>query len=208
MRLHTILAAGTAMLLSACGGQGDRNAQPAAEANVIENLALPPDGLAPAGAAPTASSGQEYVDLAGSSDLFEIESARLAIEKATRPELRELAQTLLAHHQRSTTQLTAAVRETGEPLDMNPQLSPEQQARIQALRAASGAAFDALYLDQQMEAHERALTLAAAYASEGQVDALRGHASAMAAPIQDHLSRIRALAQIAAEPPPPGGSDG
>lgn len=208
MRLHTILAAGTALLLSACGGQGDENAQSAADANAIENLALPPDGLAPAGAAPTASSGQEYVDLAGASDLFEIEAARLAIEKATRPEVRELAQTILADHQRSTTRLTAAARETVESLNMSPQLGPEQRAQIQALRAASGAAFDELYLEQQMQAHERALTLVTAYASEGQVDALRGHASTVAAPIQGHLSRIRELVEVAAEPPAPSGSEG
>ena len=208
MRLHTILAAGTVLLLSACGGQADENAQSSADANAIENLAAPPDGLAPAAAAPTASSGQEYVDLAGATDLFEIEAARLAIEKTTRPEVRELAQTILADHQRSTTQLTAAVRETGEPLNMNPQLSAEQQARIQALRAASGAAFDDLYLEQQMQAHERALTLVTAYASEGQVDALRGHASAVAAPIQGHLSRIRELVEAAAEPPAPPGPEG
>jgi putative membrane protein len=209
MQFHALLIASAALAVTACnrgaggeaGDAGEAN-RAAAEANAIENLALPElNGLAPA-SAPTAANGQQYVELAGAGDLYEIESARLAIAKATRGEVRTLAQAILADHQRSTTSLNAAARQAEPALTAASRMNAEQQADVDALRAASGAGFDVLYLEQQVRAHEQALTLVTSYASEGEVESLRRHASTVAGPIQTHLSRARALVEEAAAPQP------
>lgn len=206
MRIQLLLTAAVALALAGCGGSSDfaNEVNPAAaEGNAAIGPADAPDGTIPTpGAAQTARNGQEYVALAGASDLYEIEAARLAIEKATHDEVRTLAQAILADHQRSTTQLSAAAREADPVLTMPSEMNAQQQADVDALRAASGAAFGTLFLDQQVRAHEQALTLVTAYASEGDVEALRRHASTVAGPIQAHLSQARALVEQAAQPEP------
>jgi putative membrane protein len=204
MRIHALLITSAALALAACGGgAADEANQAGAEGNTIENLAAPPAGLAP-GSAPTAANGQQYVELAGASDLYEIEAARMAIEKSTTAEIRQLAQMILADHQRSTTELNAAAREAEPALTVATQLNADQQAQVDALRAASGSAFDQLYIEQQVQAHEQALTLVTAYAAEGDVESLRRHASTVAGPIQTHLQRARELVENAAAPEPEG----
>ncbi len=183
------------LALAACGG-GDLEDEGVVDANVVaangaETVALPGNEAAAAGA--TATNGQQYVALASASDLFEIESARLAQEKAERPEVRELAGMILTDHERSTRELTAAAQQAQPPLTVAPQLDPEQQSNIAALRQATGAAFDQAWLDQQVRAHERALTLVTGFAQSGDVPALRQHASTVSGPIQQHLTRAREL---------------
>ena len=188
------------LAIGACGGAGeDERNLATAEGNAVAPAAGP-DGnpAAPAGApAPaTAADGRQYVQLVGASDLYEIESARLAQQKAERPEVRELAGTILADHQSSTTQLMEAARSAQPAVEAPaPALDAEQQSNLRALQAAApGAAFDLEYLRQQVRAHERALTLVTAYAAGGDVATLRAHAAQVAGPIQRHLARARDLA--------------
>ncbi|MGZ8313452.1 MAG: DUF4142 domain-containing protein, partial [Allosphingosinicella sp.] len=89
------------------------------------------------------------------------------------------------------------------PISATPAMTPAQQANVQALRDAAGAAFDQLYLEQQVSAHEQALTVVTDYAAGGEVPDLRQHASAAAGPIYQHLTRARALAEPAAAPAQP-----
>jgi putative membrane protein len=189
-----LLVASAALAVSACGGGADEEGK--VDANLVigaegGNVALPGNEAAAAGQ--TAVGGQQYVELAGGSDLYEIESARLALEKAQRSEVRELAQMILNDHERSTRELTSAARQAQPALTVSPQMNTEQQANIQALRSANGAAFDQAWLDQQVQAHEKALTLVTGYAQSGDVPSLRQHAGSVAGPIQQHLTRAREL---------------
>ena len=192
MRIGLITVAAV-LALAGCGAPDERNAA-TAEGNAVEpagnNAAAAAGGDAPS----TAANAQEYVTLVAASDLYEIESARLAQEKAERPEVRQLAEAILADHQRSTAELRRAAAEAQPALQVAPALLAPQQANLQVLRGASGAAFDQEYLRQQVEAHERALTLVTAYAAGGESEPLRRHAAGVAGPIQQHLSRARELA--------------
>jgi putative membrane protein len=193
----THASAAAALALAACNGGDDQNratAQSSAVQNAAaSNAAAPVTTPAPPGPQ-TAANGEQYVGLAGSGDFFEIQSARIAQQKAQRPEVRELAGMILADHQRSAAELARTAAEARPPISASPVLSADQQAKIQALRSANGPAFDQTYLQQQVEAHEQALTLVTAYATGGDVEALRRHASSSAAPIQRHLARARELA--------------
>ena len=191
--------AGAALLaLAACG---DNSALPeegaTAEGSAAANRAdpaLPGEPAAPAERV-TAANGQQYVDLVGASDLFEIESARLALEKSRDAGILTFARSLLRDHGLSTQRLTAAARSAEPRLNARPSLNRAQRADMDALRAADVAAFDRLFLDQQMRAHETALGLVTDYASAGDVDSLRVHASQVAGPILQHLQQVRSLSE-------------
>ena len=203
MRFHLLTIGAAALTLSGCGGevpdQGNVGTAEGRAAGTAGGPGARTPATNPAPATPeTASSGAQFVALAGGGDLFEIESARIAQQKAQRPDVREFAAMLLADHQRSTAQLTRAAAQARPPLAAAPVLNAEQQANRQALRAANGRAFDAVYLRQQVNAHEQAMNLVTSYAAGGDVEPLRRHAAAVAEPIQRHLARARQL-----EVPPP-----
>lgn len=183
-------AAALAIALAACGNEADTARS--------DNLIVADNGgvtapMANISVSTEGTSGQDYVNIAGAGDLYEIESARLAAEKAQRPEVRELAAMILADHQRSTAALVRAAGAVRPALAADPRMTPQQQADLNALRAASGAAFDTEYLRQQVAAHEQALALVENYAQNGDIPQLREHASTVSAPIRGHLERAREL---------------
>lgn len=182
----------TASMAAALAGCGDAPDPAAAQRDAARN-ALATQANAAAVAPATAATGRQYAALAGAGDLFEIEAARLAQQKAQRPDVREFAAALLADHQRSTAELTRAVAQARPPIRFAPSLSGEQQANLELLRRIGGAVFDAVWLRQQVTAHERALTLVTAYATSGESEPLRRHAAALAEPIRRHLARAREL---------------
>ena len=186
------------LVLAGCGSADETNL-PAADRRAGGDVAQPAAN-AEASAPATAATGRQYVELVGASDLYEIESARLAQQKARRLEVREFAGMLLAEHRRSTAALERAAARAQPPIPIAPALNAEQQANLQALGAARGATFDPVWMRQQVNAHEQALTLVTAYAASGEIEALRQHAASVAGPIQQHLARARALEVPAPRP--------
>jgi putative membrane protein len=133
-----------------------------------------------------------YVAKAGASDLYEINSSRLAMEHARRPEVREFARMLVADHSRTSEQVMAAAREAGMTLPP-PMMEPHQRQMIRQLERARGPGFDRLYANQQVTAHQQALTLHRNYARSGRVEPLRRVGTSAVPVIQAHLQHARRL---------------
>jgi putative membrane protein len=185
--------------LAACGGGPDENAK-TATGPAATNGARGADGQ---GTPPSAAAtGAQYVALASSGDLYEIESARLALQKATSQQIKGLAEMILADHQRLSRELAAAAAQASPALRVTPVMSPEQQTGMDQLRRAQGRAFDTAWLRQQVLAHEHALDIVLRYARGGDVPSLRRHAAASIEPIQRHLTRTRSLEAEVLAPPP------
>lgn len=196
MKAHLILASAAVLALTACGGGDDAATN---DAGLDTNMAVETgDNMADANmAAPaaTASTGQEYADMAAAGDMYEIESAQLAMEKSQNSDLKEIAQMIITDHQKSTADLKNAASQAQPAITVAPALNPEQQANMDALRAASAADFDALWISQQIPAHEKTLALVQGYAASGDVEPLKQHASTVAGPVQKHLDELRELQQ-------------
>jgi len=134
-----------------------------------------------------------YVAAAGASDLFEIRSSQVALQKAQRPEVKAFAQMMIDHHTKTTADLTAAARQGG----LNPPppaLPAEKEGRIAALQSANGGQVDALYMREQVAGHEEALALHEGYARAGDNAALKAAAAKTAPIVRTHLDRARSLA--------------
>lgn len=145
------------------------------------------------GAAPmTGTPAQNYVAWAADSDMFEITSSKLALSKASSQQTKDFAREMIADHMQTTKALMAALPKT-EPKVMKPgkALSEPNAAKIAALKAAPKDGFDALYMQQQAEAHRAAWSLHKGYATDGQDPALRQVATSAVPIIEKHLAHVK-----------------
>ena len=153
-----------------------------------------PFGDARVVAAPTAPSSETeaYLRAAGESDIYEITSSQLALQRTQNPDVRAYAAMLIDHHT-GTTNLTLAAAQRGGVAPPPVVLGPARRALIDQLNAVAGSAFDRLYIAQQVPAHEEALALHGAYARTGDVPPLRKSAGAAVPVVTRHLEQARAL---------------
>jgi putative membrane protein len=144
----------------------------------------------PSGDLPTAA--PTYVAMAGSSDLYEIESSRLALQRTQRPAVRQFAQMMIDHHTMTTQQVMGAAQAAGMT-PPPPTLLPPQQAMLDQLQPANGADFDRMYIEQQRTAHRVAYDLHSNYARNGDTPQLRQVATNAVPVIQRHIDALRSL---------------
>lgn len=142
-----------------------------------------------AAALPTDAAG--FASAAAASDLYEIESARLAASKGVSADVKGMAGHLKADHEKSAADLKAAAAEA--KVTLAPALDAEKQAMLDQLEAASGAEFDRLFVDQQKSAHARALALLQSYASGGDNGALKAFAGKAATVVKGHLDHAGSI---------------
>lgn len=143
-----------------------------------------------AAAMPTDAAG--FVKAAGASDLFEIDSAKLALKQTQNAQVRDFAHMMITDHTKTTDAVKAAAKKAG----MNPappQLSAEQQQMLDQLKPLTGDAFDKAYLAQQMPAHQQALTMIQNYAQNGDTPALVDAAKSAVPIVQKHIDRLREI---------------
>jgi putative membrane protein len=119
--------------------------------------------------APVMLSAAAYVAAASSIDLFEMQSAQLALQRARDPANRALAERTLAAHQGTSAQLSYA----GRRLNLLPSasLAPEHQAMLSALSTASN--FETTYRAQQKIVLEEGVRLHGGFARSGDSPTLR-----------------------------------
>ena len=156
-RTAYVCVAMASMLLAGCaGGGGDSRVAPA------------PRPAATLGIAP-AMAAAAYVAMAASIDLFEIQSAQLALERARDPANRAFAQRTLRAHEGTSAQLSMAGRRLN--LLPTPRLNPDHQEMLDSLRSAPN--FDQTYRQQQAALHRQGVALHGNYARAGTSPTLR-----------------------------------
>jgi putative membrane protein len=155
-RAFQLAATATTTLLASCGGGGGTRVQSASVTPAII-------------ASPVMISAAAYVATASSIDMFEMQSAELAMERARDPANRAFAQQVLRAHQGTSAQLSYA----GRRLNLLPSgsLSAEHQAMLNALSATSD--FDHTYRAQQGIVLAEGVKLHAGYARAGDSPTLR-----------------------------------
>lgn len=132
-----------------------------------------------------------FVKKAAASDLTEIETSRVAVQKATRPEVKQFAQQMIEDHTRLSNTMKQLASARGVQL---PPRDPSVDAMVSKLNGLSGAKFDQEYVKGQVGGHRDASKL---YHTEGaQVrDPQLKQAVATATPLIDqHLQHVEQLA--------------
>jgi putative membrane protein len=184
-RYLTIALAGAATLtMAACGKKAETPA-----ANV--ETPMPTDVGPPA--APVLTPGQTFANTAGSSDAFEIATSRLAAEKSQSAAIKRFAEQMVKAHTESTAKLKTAAAAATPAIVPDATLTAEQQAKLAALQAKSGADFDTAYAAEQVAAHEAALATLRAYSASGDLPALKSFATGLVPAVTGHLNMAKML---------------
>ena len=153
---------------------------------------------------PTPEAAPGYVAMAASSDLYEISSSRMALQRARDPRHRQFAQMMIRDHTNTTARLASAARSLG--LVPPPTMLPLHAQMINQLAASRNfdatyhqqqltatADFDATYRRLQIAVHEEALRLHSNYAQRGASPTMRPVAANAVPIIRRHLRLLRLM---------------
>jgi len=194
--LLTAAAASLAIATAACQKTAENDATAAND--MMMNDTMMNDGMADDmnmanGMAMAPMMANDFVAAAAASDMYEIESGRLAQTMATMEECRKFGAMLVADHGKSSADLKAAAVAATPPVAVPTAMPAEMQAKLDALKAAKGAEFDKLFIAQQKENHQKALDMLKSYASSGEVASLKTFASKTAPVVQNHLDMLNKM---------------
>ncbi|WP_338502966.1 DUF4142 domain-containing protein [Sphingomonas kaistensis] len=191
-KLFLTVAAVGALSLSACKQDGtsvsNNQTQGMTDEASIDNSANVDGNM---GAAANVSADQAFVQAAAAADMYEIESSRLALDKATLPSIKTYAQMMIDEHTKASAELKAAAGQAGIPVSAT--LPPELQTKIEALRSKSGAEFDQLYLGDQRVGHQDTLAKVNAYLAAAPAGPLKDHAAKVTGVVQKHLNSLEKI---------------
>jgi putative membrane protein len=123
--------------------------------------------------------------------MFEIETSKLALYKATMPSVKTYAQMMIDEHTKSTAELKPAAQAAGIPVPAA--LPADKQAKVDALRGLSGAEFDRQYLADQRSGHQETLAKVNSYLASAAAGPLKDHASKVTGVVQKHLNSLEKI---------------
>lgn len=133
-----------------------------------------------------APSVEDFVREATSSDVFEIESSKLALARgneATKP----FAQQMITDHQKTSTELKQLIESGQVKATLGATTSSAHQTMLDNLRKLESAEFVEQYKEDQVSVHEDAVDLFKRYSEGGENPVLKAWAAKTLPALQHHL---------------------
>jgi putative membrane protein len=114
---------------------------------------------------PASDADKDFVGKVSQGGMYEVDASKLAEQKATAPDTKDLAVTEVHDHTLVNSQLKKIA--TGAGITVSPALNATFRQRLEKLKVNSGAEFDAAYIADMKEIHDKDEKLFAKEASEG-----------------------------------------
>jgi len=146
-----------------------------------------------------AASDATFVKKAAISDMYEIQASQLAQTKAVSADVKTFASKMIADHTKTSDQLKS-ILSSKSGLKAPTAMDAKHKALLSKLKSASGASFDSAYAQQQLEAHQQAVTLFTGESQNGKDPDLKNFASETLPKLQQHLSMAQTLQKGGAKP--------
>jgi putative membrane protein len=127
-----------------------------------------------------------------SSNLFEIESSRLALARSQSNAIKEFADRMVGDHTRAANRARRILGEMGASLPPL-MLEPSHQQKLDALKAVDNAQFDRAYVESQYTEHVEAIAVVREYARSGDSERLKALAAEALSVLQSHLDHVTRL---------------
>lgn len=128
-----------------------------------------------------------YVPAAAMGDLYEIQAAEIALERSARADVKALAQMIRTDHAAASAALKGNSPSAAPGLAIPTDLDQRRKGLLDNLRSAGVGDFDKVYVDQQVAAHEEAVTLHRGFSNKTDAPALAQHARTVLPKIEAHL---------------------
>jgi putative membrane protein len=135
---------------------------------------------------------QDFVTEAAQSDMFEIQSSKMALNSPNAP-TKDFAQKMIEDHTKTTTELKAAVSKGEARATLPTAMSSSQQSMIAKLNDLHGADFDKQYRSDQVGAHKDAVSLFQRYGKSGTDAGLMDWAATAEPVLEHHLEMAQKL---------------
>lgn len=159
---------------------GPAFAQSAAEKTGVNSLM----GVAP--------KTEDFVKEAATSDIFEIASSKLALERGD-DATKAFAQQMVTDHQKTTDELKGLVTSGKVTAPLPTAMTSSQQSMLDKLNGLQGADFNQQYHSDQESAHEDAVDLFKRYGDEGDNAELKAWAASTRPALEHHLMMVKDL---------------
>jgi putative membrane protein len=161
----------------------------AAHAQTQDKLAPQAQGQMSATQGRMAAQGPDnvFVTKAASSNMFEIESSKVALQKAKNAEVKSFAQQMITDHTKAGKDMMAVAPDAPKAMDA------AHMAMVKDLQEASADKFDAEYVDAQVKAHDEAVALFTKYADDAQDPKLKAFAAEKLPVLKQHQEHVKAL---------------
>lgn len=150
-------------------------------------------GIAGLALAATSITRRQFISHAVVANLYEIEAAKIALERTRRDDIREFAQAMSADHEKLGSELHSFIGGTNSPQTPPDSLDAVHQRLIDNLHGASDEDFDKRYIAQQKLAHNEALTLFRTYQRTARDDGLRSLIGLALPILEQHMQMVREL---------------
>ncbi|GGG22231.1 membrane protein [Rhizobium wenxiniae] len=135
---------------------------------------------------------EDFIMEASASDVFEIESSKLALQKGN-DATKAYAQQMVTDHEKTTAELKALIvsgKVQGNPVTA---LTEDFKEEVDELAKLEGDEFSDEYIDDQVEAHEDAVDLFKRYAEEGENADLKAWAAKTLPALEHHYKMAQDL---------------
>jgi putative membrane protein len=154
-------------------------------------LAAPAGGQAPGGRAGEAITDAQFAELASASDLAEINLGRMAAKQASNPDVKKFAEQLVADHTKSSKEMLKIANKQG--FRLAPRMDAKHQALATKLLSLKGGEFDRQFMKDQVMAHETAIRVFKAEASNGKDAELKAFAAKTLPHLEKHLKTAQEI---------------
>lgn len=137
-------------------------------------------------------STQDFVSQAAVSDMFEIQSSELALQRADAA-TKDFATEMIAAHTKTTAELKGLISSANLQVTPPAALDAAHKETLDGLGKLQGAEFSKQYREDQIEAHEDAVSLFERYAGGGENPALKEWAGRTLPALKHHLEMAQKL---------------
>lgn len=146
-------------------------------------------GLAPAVLAANPPPAEKFVETAAVAGMFEVESSKIAEEKAKSEDVKSFAAKMVEDHTKANEKL----KEAAGSMTVPAKLDSAHQAKIDQLKNAEAGEFDALYVEMQVSAHQQAVDLFGSYSQGGDDPKLKSFATETLPTLKQHYEHIEKI---------------
>jgi putative membrane protein len=137
------------------------------------------------------STDRDFIAKVTEANKAEIDAGQTAASKGNMASVRSFGQQMVTDHSAAKLSLDSLANSLS--VSLSDSLSAEHQALKQALTAASGYAFDTLYIGSQVRDHQKVLGIFDNEISNGKHDAVKGWATRFRPKIQMHLQEADSI---------------